>query len=181
MGFADALGQKTTKLYQPRKQFLRDYEGYQHEDISRLRRPSPYAGRDLGFRPQVLEAKLGQGTRESAAAYKTDIGAIERSAAKPGGMRVGSGAYARGKQRAMQGHLGRQADIRTRTMIADAIQRRQDMSFRMGATGRAYGQGTGLYNAYQQNKAAQGSKWGKFTGGIMDAGVTAYTGGMMTG
>ena len=179
MGFADALGQKNVNYYKPDQTRLKDYERYQHEDISRLRGGTPYGGTDLGFRPQVLNAQLARGSQESQAAYKSDIGNIARAESSGGGLRAGSGASYRARQRATQGRLGRDVDVRTRTMIADALQRRRDMEFRMRTTGRAYGQGTSIYNAAQAHKAAQGSKWGKLAGGVLDAGVSSYTAGMM--
>ena len=45
-------------------------------------------------------------------------------------------------------------------------QRRQDLAFRMDQQNRAYGQGTGLYNAAQAQKSA---KAGAIYGGIGDA------------
>lgn len=140
-------GYGTKSYFRPKKKVVRDYEHWQHADIARLRGPNPYSGDDLGFTKNQIEARMGENTEEAAAEYGAAKGALERSVAG-NNLRALSGSYARAKERALEGHLARTADIRRRNLILDAMQRRADLQYRLGSTGNALSQGVGLYNSY---------------------------------
>lgn len=140
-------GYGTASHFRPKKSFIRDYEGWTHDDLQRLHGPNPYEGNDIGFSQNQIEGRMGEGVDESQAEFKSDVGNIEREAAA-GNMNPLSGAYHRAKQRALEAHLARDTDVRRRNLILDAMQRRQDLQDRLRMTSGAYGQGVNVYNDY---------------------------------
>lgn len=140
--------------YQPPIGQVRAYGADQAADIARLRGPNPFAGSDLGYGQNVMEAAMAPGTDEAAAEYQSELGQINQAAATGGSPLSLSGAVFRAKQRALEGSLGRITDVRRRNLIADAVQRRQDLYNRLGEETTAYGQAASLYSAGRQQKVA---------------------------
>lgn len=162
-------GYGTASHYRPKKSYIHDYEGAQHGDIMRQYSANPYGGDDLGFTKNQIEGRMGEGVDESQAEFKSDTGALERSAAG-NNARPLSGAYQRAKQRALEAHLARSSDIRRRNLILDAVQRREDFDNRLRRTSGALAQGTGLYNAYaDQATKRRGGVYGGVGDLITDA------------
>ena len=144
----------TPNYYAPGKGEIRGLAAKRLSDINRLYGPNPYSGSDLGFGQNVMEARMTPASDEAAAEYRADVGNIERNAAVGGGANMLTGAYLRGKQRALQGSLARISDIRDRNLIADAVQRRSDFFNRYGVTNQAYAGDVNLYNAAEAGKRA---------------------------
>lgn len=130
--------------YQPSRGILRRYERLEAGDINRLYGNDPYSGKDLGFNPTQMAAQYGEQADESQAQTKGDLAQIEQ-ATRGQNLKTVSGAYFRGKQRAGEAGLAREADIRRRNIIADAAQRRQDYAFRLASVGQAYRGGASMY------------------------------------
>jgi hypothetical protein len=181
MSFANALGSigagyGTAMHYKPNKGYIHDYEGMYHADVARQNSADPYSGSDLGFSPNVMQAKTGEGIDESGAEYKQDLGALDRDVAS-GNMRPLSGAYARAKQRALEGHLARTSDIRRRNLILDAMQRRTDLATRTEAARSAYSGGTNVYNSYADQATRRRSQIYGGYGELVGSAADAYAGG----
>jgi hypothetical protein len=177
---AKAHGSRVQQGYQPSKKYIKNYENWQQSDLARLREKDPFRGEDLGFNRGQMAARMGESGTESEAEYRSDLGQIER-ATRGGGLATVSGAYHRGRQRATQAHLARIADIRRRNLIADAVQRREDLYNRIGAVRQAYEYGSGARQDRVRSRAMQTIGGGAMsfasTYGNIAGGGAAPTGG----
>jgi len=162
---------KASQGYSQSKSVLKDWGRKQRGQIDSLYGQDPYGQVGLGMNPTQMGAKMSEGSAENAAELKGNLSDIETQAAQGGGgLRAGSGAYARNRQRAVGASLGRVADIRRRNLLADAVLRRQDFDRRFDATsGSLYGNAS-LYNA---NKRASGDVYSQLGQSAMNYGAGA--------
>lgn len=144
-----ALGGSGPKYrgYKPQKGYLREYESLQRADVKKLQGPDAYKGAGLGYSSDIMQLQKGLSEGDRSAEKQRLYDAY---AGSPYGTR--GRAYLSAQQGVERGQREEGERIAAGITVADEAQRREDMRYRMGATGEAYGQGTDLYNAYAQNR-----------------------------
>jgi hypothetical protein len=149
----------------------------QEQDIRRLRQPNPFAGPDLGLTPEQMGAKIGEGVDQGQSEYASNLSNIETQAARRGPSAEISGAFYRNRQRATGGLLARSAETRRKSVLADAIQRRQDLYSRIYAEGAPMGQGANQYNYGQAVRGEQQASGYEAIGSLLAALAARGSGG----
>lgn len=148
------------KPYGPSRSYLKALEAYQRGDIERLHKPRPFEGEDLGYTPNEMGARIGEGVDQAQSEYASELSDLDRSAAKMGAPAQASGSLFRARQRAAQGLLGRSAEVRRRNVIEDARQRREDFYNRLRAELAPWGVGAQIFNQAEGVSApGRGAGW----------------------
>jgi hypothetical protein len=174
------------KDYSPSRAFLREMiEQRAGGDVRSLYGPDAYRGPGLGYAPETMEARLGQGGDTFAAARAGEEQRLTDLYRRTSGGGALPGSYFRGMQRARSGELGRRAAHLRDVLISDEEQRREDLLNRLNAALGLGGKAAGLREAAQARRYAEivrsrqqmGEGIGDVIGGIATFGVGGGGGG----
>jgi hypothetical protein len=157
--------------YKP--QYTRYYENKQLADIKSLYTPEAYTGSTLGYTPEQMEGKFGEGRDLAAGEAAAERQRTEDRFRASGGLGLQSAMYARAKQREDLANVQRVNELKRRMIIDDAEQRRADKLARIAAVTGAYEFGVGGHNVY---KKARREETEKLYGGLGEAGDSAMMG-----
>jgi len=166
------------KGFVPSKANLKYYEARQRQDVESLYGEKPYEQPGLGFTPQEMEARLGARSDEFAAARAGEEQTIANRFRAAGSAGTLSGAYYRAMQRARTSDIGRRTETRRENILTGAGQKREDLRYRLGATGSVLGQGTSLLDRYASAEMERARAKADFYNKIGSAALMGAAGGV---
>jgi hypothetical protein len=167
------------RLFKPKN--IREYEGLEHEDLTRLyKSKDPYSARGLGFSPQTLRAQYAYGRNLTRGAETRERQRSSDRWRSSGSVGRGTVQHQRSQERRDIAATNRANMQSTQIMLANEVQRRSDLFARLSAVGGAFARNVEMYNKAKGAEYAH-SKWRN--AGMYEAGGKAVDdfAGMMAG